>query len=146
MNGYSFQQVLWQNLSWRFSENWKTLFVRGFILKPIQRAQILLRNGTRDFANSPPFVSQSVEMFNVFNTLTSKQIFWKTHTFLKQLEYCFLVESTKIESASFPYKTAMSEVNVKKNRIKSTKWTCRNFASNYFIFFLKILFQFKNLL
>ena len=80
-------------------------------------------------------MSQSVEMFNVFNTLTLKQIFWKTQTFFKKLEYCFLVESTKIENASFPYKTALSEVNVKKNRIKSTKWTCRSFASNYFIFF-----------
>ena len=58
----------------------------------------------------------------------------------------FLVESTKIENLSFLYKTAMSEANVKTNRIVSTKWTYnkeQNFASNYFIF-LKILFQFKN--
>ena len=68
--------------------------------------------------------------------------------FFKKLEFRFLVESTKIESASFPYKTSISEADVKTNRMVSTKWTYhkeRIFASNYFIF-LKILFQFKNFL
>ena len=37
------------------------------------------------------------------------------------MEYHFLVESTKIESASFPYKTAVSEANVKTNRMVTTK-------------------------
>ena len=63
------------------------------------------------------FMSQSVEILNVSNTLTLKQIFWKTNFFSQKLEYSFLVESTKIENASFPYKTAMSEANVKTNRI-----------------------------
>ena len=91
---------------------------------------------------------QSVEILNVSNTLILKQIFWKTKNFLKNMEYRFLVESTKIENASFPYKTATSETNVKANRVISTKCTYhkdRGFASNYFIF-LKILLQFKNLL
>ena len=94
------------------------------------------------------FMWQSVKVSNVFNTLTLKQIFWKTKTFFKKLEYRFLVESTKIENASFPYKTAISEANVKTNRMVTTKWAYhreRSFASNYFIF-LKALFQFKNLL
>ena len=42
----------------------------------------------------------------------------------------------------------MPEANVKTNRMVSTKWNYHkewNFVSNYFIF-LKILFQFKNLL
>ena len=47
------------------------------------------------------------------------------------------------EHTSFPYKTAISQANVKKtNRMISTKWTYRkerSFASNQFIF-LKILF------
>ena len=30
-------------------------FLRDFILKPTERAQVLLKNGTRDFLNSPPF-------------------------------------------------------------------------------------------
>ena len=42
-------------------------------------------------------------------------------TFLKKLEYRFLVKSSKTENASFPYKTAISEVNVKTNRMVSTK-------------------------
>ena len=49
----------------------------------------------------------------------------------------FLVDSTKIENASFPYKTAVSEANVKTNRMVITKSTYhkeRSFASNYFIF------------
>ena len=43
-------------------------------------------------------------------------MFWKTRTYFKKLEYRFLAESTKIENASFPYKTALSETNVKTNR------------------------------
>ena len=69
-------------------------------------------------------------------------------TFFEKLEYRFLVESVKIDNASFAYKTAISEANVKTNRMVTTKWAYhreRSFISNYFIF-LKILFQFKNLL
>ena len=87
---------------------------------------------------------QAVKVSNVFNTLILKQIFWKTKTFLKKLEYHFLVETTKIESTSFPFKTALSEANVKTNRMESTKWTYHeewSFASDYFIF-LENLFQF----
>ena len=65
----------------------------------------------------------------------------------KKLEYRFLVESTKIENPTFPYKTALPESHVKTNRMESTKWTyhkARSFASNYSIF-SKILSQFKNL-
>ena len=53
---------------------------------------------------------------NVFNTLTSKQIFWKTKIFYKKLEYYFLFESTKTENTSIPYKTAILETNVKTTR------------------------------
>ena len=80
-----------------------------------------------------------------FKRFQLKQIFWKMKTFFKKLEYCFLVESAKIENAFFPYKTAISEANVKRNRMVSTKWTQykeRSFAINYFIF----LFPFMNLL
>ena len=47
-------------------------------------------------------MGQSVEILNNFNTLTLKQILWKTKTFIKKLEYRFLVEVTKGENASFP--------------------------------------------
>ena len=68
--------------------------------------------------------------------------------FFKKLEYRFLVENTKVENATLPYKTALSKANVNANRVVSTKWTYhkeRSFASNYFIV-SKILIQFKNLL
>ena len=87
------------------------------------------------FQNSPPFERSNI--LNIFNTLTLKKIFQKTKTFLKKLEYRFLVERTEVEKASFPYKTAISEANVKTNRMVTTKWAYhreRIFASNYFIF------------
>ena len=65
----------------------------------------------------------SLEIINVFNASTLKQIFWKMQTVLKKLENCFLVESTNIENSTFPYKTALSETSVKTNRMGSTKWT-----------------------
>ena len=87
---------------------------------------------------------QSVKVLNVFHTLTLIQIFWKRKTFFKKLEYYFLVETTKIENASSPFKTALSKANVKANRMAATKWTYQkewSFASNCFIFMEK-LFQF----
>ena len=62
--------------------------------------------------------------------------------FLKKLEYRFLVETTKIENTSFPFKTALSEANVKTNRMATIKWTYHkewSFASNNFIFFGKFI-------
>ena len=79
--------------------------------------------------------------------MTVKQIFWKIKTFSEKLKYPYLVERTKIENASFPYKTTISEANVKTNRMVTAKWAYhkeRSFASNYFIFW-KVLFQFNNL-
>ena len=81
---------------------------------------------------------------NVLNTLTLKDIFWKTKTFFKKLEYRVLVETTRIENTSFPFKTALSEANVKINRIATTKWAYHkkwSFAGNYFTF-LENSFQF----
>ena len=43
MNRCSFQEVLRQNLSWFLSQHRKTLFLRGFILKPTERAYIFLK-------------------------------------------------------------------------------------------------------
>ena len=56
-------------------------------------------------------------------------------------ENCFLVESTKIENATLPYKTALSQASVKTNGgAKSPYYKEWSFTSDYFI-----LFQFKNL-
>ena len=67
------------------------------------------------------FMKQLVEILNDFDTLTFKQTFWKTKTFFKKPGSPFLVESPKIENASLPYKSVISEANVKTNRIVSTK-------------------------
>ena len=115
------------------------------MLNPTERAQVLLKTSTRDFQNSPPFerstcfyvtISESFKRFQYFNFETN---------FLENKN--FLVETTKIESTSFPFKTALSEANVKTNRIATTKWTYHkewSFASSYFIF-LENLFEFWNL-
>ena len=90
-----------------------------------------------------------MKVSNVFNTLILKQIFWKTKTFFKKLDYRFLVETTKITNTSFPFKTALSEAYVKSSRMATTKWTYHkkwSFASNYFFFFFENLFQVSNLL
>ena len=82
--------------------------------------------------------------FQYFNFETD---FLKNKNLFQKIDYCFLVESTKIENVSFTYKTAISEVNVKTNKMVSIKWTYhkeRSFARNYFIF-LKTLFRFNNL-
>ena len=126
------------------------LLLRGFILQPIDRAYVLLRNSNRDFQNSPPpevlayFYTAITGNLNVFNTLTLKQIFWKTKTFFKNLEYRILAQITKIESAILPYKTALWEANIMTKR--STKRTYNNkwsFARNYFIL-LKFCFSLRN--
>ena len=82
-----------------------------------------------------------MKILNVSNTLTLKQIFWRTKTLFKNLEKYFLVKTTNIESK---FKIDLSEANVKTNRMVTTKWTYHNewsFTSSYFIF-LEILFQF----
>ena len=55
-------------------------------------------------------------VFNTFNKFSGKR-----RPFLKKREYCFLVETTKIENTSFPFKTDLSEANVKTNRMATTK-------------------------
>ena len=82
-----------------------------------------------------------MKVSNVFNNLTLKKKSWKTKTFFKKLEYGFLVETIKIENTLFPFKTALSEANVKTNRMATIKWTYHKewgFASNYFIFFRQL--------
>ena len=89
------------------------------------------------------FMWKSLKILNVFNTLTLKPILSEIETFFKKLMYCFLVESTRIEKVTFPYKTGLSKANVKTNRMGSTIWTFHKELS--FASFWKILFQFKNL-
>ena len=86
-----------------------------------ERAQVVLKNVTRDFQNSPPFerlacfyvtTTANFERFKDFHCETN---FLENENLYQKLEYCFLLESTKIEDAIFLYKTALSEANVKTN-------------------------------
>ena len=66
----------------------------------------------------------------VFKTLTLKQVFWKTKTFLKKLVYHFLVRSTN-ESALFPCKTALSKARSSHSGVllgKGVLEICRKFT------------------
>ena len=120
---------------------------RGFILKSIERALVLLKSGAMDFQSSPferlaCFYVTIRGILNVCNIL----IFWKMKTFFKKLEYPFLVESFQIENVSLLYKTAISEANLKTHRTVSTKFTYHKVFPVTTLFFRNILFQFKNLL
>ena len=90
-------------------------------------------------------IAENFKRFQYFDFETD---FLANENLFQKTEVPFLVESTNIENASFPYKTAISETNVKTNKIVTKKWPYqkeRSFASNYYIV-LKILFQYKNLL
>ena len=78
---------------------------------------------------------QSVEILNAFNTVTLKQIFWKMKTFFKKLEHRFLVESTKIKNASFLYKNAVSEANLKTGEYKMNLSQRTKFCQQLLYFF-----------
>ena len=63
-----------------FVLTWKTLFLRGSILKPTERTEAFLKSGMRDFQNSLPFeksacfyvaVSENFERFRFFNFETN---------------------------------------------------------------------------
>ena len=126
----------------------KTVFLRLFILKPTERAWILLKRGTRDFQNSPLY-ERSVcfyvtisKRFKRFSYINFNSNFLKNKNLFQKLEYRFLVETTKIENKLFPFKTALSEASVKTNRIVTPKWIYHkewSFASNCFIFFGKFV-------
>ena len=106
----------------------------------------------RDFQSTPPFERSACFCLTTIGNFECFHYFYFERNFLnfflfQKTGVPFLVESTKIESATFPHKTALSEANVKTNRMGSTKWTYRkerSFPSNYFVF-LKNLFQCKYL-
>ena len=78
-------------------------------------------------------ITGNFKCFHFFNFQTNflkiKNLFQKTEVPLVQI--------TKIESAKFPHKTALSEVNVKTNRMGTKKWNNHkvySFVRNYFIY------------
>ena len=80
--------------------------------------------------------------FQSFQYFNFEANFVESENLFQNLKYEFLVETTKIENTSFPFKIALSEVNVKTNRMATTKWTYHKewfFASSYFIFLEKFV-------
>ena len=59
------------------------------------------------------------ERFQYFNSETS---FLENTNPFQKTAVMFLVESAKIEIATWPCKTVLSEANIKTNRMGSTKW------------------------
>ena len=142
MKRCTFQQVLWQNLSWLLSQDRKTYFIR-FHFK-------VNRKSIGPFEKSICFYVTITGHFQLFIYFNFKTNFLKNENlFGKKMENRLKVENTKTEIAIFLHKTSMSKANVKATRTDLSQRTgiCkdRGFASNYFIF-LKILFQFKNLI
>ena len=87
-------------------------------------------------------MSQSLDILNIFNARTSEMSFLKTKIFFEKLEYRFLVDSTIIERATFLYKTALSNGNVRTNEMGRRKWTYHKKTQ----FCLKQLYFLENLL
>ena len=88
-------------------------------------------------------ISEKFECFQYFNFETD---FLENENLFQKTGVRFLIENTKIENASFLYKTTISEAR------RQMEWTLKNglIANNGVLpvttyFFLKILFQFKNL-
>ena len=87
MNGCSFQQ----SSTAKFGLVFVLTHENAFIFKPTERAQVLLKNGTRDFQTSLPFerstcfyvtISENFEHFQYFNFetdfLENENFFHKT--------------------------------------------------------------------
>ena len=73
-------------------------------------------------------ISENFKRFQYFNFETN---------FLEKMEYRFIVETTKIENASIPFKTALSEAKVKTNRMATAKWTYHK--EREFVFIVELL-------
>ena len=121
--GCSYQQVLRRNLGWFLSYHWKTLFLRGLILQPRERAQVRLKSGTRDFQNSPPFERSAC--FYV----TISGIFFLKNFFKKNWSTVFQLKALRLKTHHFhtklPYqkpmlrqiKQSLQSGPLKKNRV-----------------------------
>ena len=67
------------------------------------------------------FMWQSMKVLNVFNTLTLIKIFWKTKTFFKKLEYCFLVEPLRLKTHH-----SHSKLLCQKPMLRQIEWRLQN--------------------
>ena len=63
-------------------------------------------------------ISESFKRFQYFEFETK---FLENENLFQKSGVPFLVETTKIDNRSFPFKAALSETNVKTNRMATTK-------------------------
>ena len=100
------------------------LCLRGFILKPRERAWILLKTVVGIFKralrlrNWHVFMWQPLEILNVFTTLSLKLIF---ENLFKKLEYRFLVQSTRLKAKHFHRK-----LTCQKSMSRQIEWEVQN--------------------
>ena len=87
------------------------------------------------------FMSQPLEILNVFNDLILKPNFLKN----KKMKHHFLVENPKTENSTFPYKTSSSEANVKKKEcgVYNGPITKNKILAVTSLFFTKFCFSVK---
>ena len=71
------------------------------------------KNRTRNFEKSPPFERSAYFYVTFTGNFERFSVLWLWkkfyETLFKKLEHRFLVESAKIKTATFPYKTALSK-------------------------------------
>ena len=85
------------------------------------------------------------KFWTFFNTLTLIQIFSKTKTFFEKLEYHFLVETTKIENTSFPFKLLCQTPMLRQIEWRLQNWPTTNSGvlPVTALFFWEICFSFS---
>ena len=101
------------------------------------------KHDTNDFWNNAPFK----KLPYLFKVLNLKQVFWKTKTIFKKVEYRFIDAIAIIESAIFQCKV-LCQKSILRQTEGRAKWTYpnqRSLATNCFVF-SKILIEHKNIL
>ena len=128
MNGCSFHQLPLQKLGWFLYQHRKTLCLRGFILKPRERAWILLQNGTRDFQNYPPFEISAcffvttTGSFECFHSFIFEPNFLKNeNVFLKNWNTVFQFKVLRLKAQYFNTK-----LPCQKPMLRQIKWEVQN--------------------
>ena len=107
------------------------LFLRDFILKPTERTQVLLNNGTSGFWNNPSF-ERSACFYVTFpenfertqHFLILEKIFWKTETPFKKLECCFYLKVLRLKTQHFHTKLLCQ-----KPILRQIEWGVRNVST-----------------
>ena len=83
------------------------------------------------------------ECFKCFQYINFNSNFLENKNLFQKTEVCFLVETTKIENTLFSFKTALSDANVKTNRMAIKKCIYhKEWSFQVTALFFENLFQF----